>query len=382
MGLLDDFSQFVKTPEGMGLLSAVAGGLAGARRGTPFNNMGRAGLAGVMGYGSALDRQEKTAENAVQNQLRQEQMAEFVRKKKIAEEQQAWLQNNPNVPEEVKAGVVPVEKWWERQNPKVEPYTLTPGSKRYGVDNSVVAEAPIDKKMGTEMVPIQGGMQQMYQTINGVPDITKPIGAPRPIFKSSPDTVVNVGSEKQATEFEKELGKGQAKGVLESKQSAEDAASIMDTVQIGKKLLDKGMITGFGADALKSFGSALNSVGVTFASDPVANTEAYGAAMAQNVAKIIKQFGAGTGLSDADREYAQKMAGGQVTLTEKSLRKILEINEKLAVNVVNRHNKRVAGIKTNIPLEVTLPEIKPDVVNQIPGAIGAPPPGAVRRKGG
>lgn len=80
MGLLDDFSQFVKTPEGMGLLSAVAGGLAGANRGTPINNIGRAGLAGVMGYGNALDRQERTAENALQNQYRNMQIAELKRK--------------------------------------------------------------------------------------------------------------------------------------------------------------------------------------------------------------------------------------------------------------------------------------------------------------
>lgn len=53
-GLLD----FIKTPEGMGLLSAVAGGLSGARRGTPFNNIGRGLLAGVGGYGQALEQQK------------------------------------------------------------------------------------------------------------------------------------------------------------------------------------------------------------------------------------------------------------------------------------------------------------------------------------
>jgi hypothetical protein len=237
-------------------------------------------------------------------------------------------------------------------------------------------------KAGTEDVSLGGGLWQAYETVNGRPDLTKPIGKPFAKRATASESNVTVNGEKQATEFEKALGKGQATSVLDSRQTAEDAASIMETVQIGKSLLDKGMITGFGADALRSFGSALNSVGITLASDPVANTEAYGAAMAQNVAKIIKQFGAGTGLSDADREYAQKMAGGQVTLTEKSLRKILEINEKMAVNVVNRHNQKVSGIKTNIPLEVSLPQVKQNPVNQIPGSIGAPPPGAVRRKGG
>lgn len=49
-GLLD----FAKTPTGQGLLASVAGGLSGARRGTPWNNVGRAGLAGLAGYSNAM----------------------------------------------------------------------------------------------------------------------------------------------------------------------------------------------------------------------------------------------------------------------------------------------------------------------------------------
>ena len=74
--------------------------------------------------------------------------------------------------------------------------------------------------------------------------------------------------------------------------------------------------------------------------------------MAQNVGKLIKQFGAGTGLSDADREYATKMAGGLITVDEKAIRKILDINDKAAQNVIRLHNKRAMGVKTNIPLAV------------------------------
>lgn len=57
-GLLD----FAKTPMGMGLLSAAFGGLAGANRDTPWNNLGRAGLAGVAGYSAADALQQKQVE--------------------------------------------------------------------------------------------------------------------------------------------------------------------------------------------------------------------------------------------------------------------------------------------------------------------------------
>jgi hypothetical protein len=77
--------------------------------------------------------------------------------------------------------------------------------------------------------------------------------------------------------------------------------------------------------------------------------------MGQNTAKLIKQFGAGTGLSDADREYATKIAGGSIKLDDKAIRRILDINDRAARNVINSHNKKVEGIKTNIPLKVNIP---------------------------
>lgn len=52
-GLLD----FLSTPSGIGLLSAVAGGMAGARRGTPINNIGRGVATGLTGYQGAMEAQ-------------------------------------------------------------------------------------------------------------------------------------------------------------------------------------------------------------------------------------------------------------------------------------------------------------------------------------
>jgi len=174
-------------------------------------------------------------------------------------------------------------------------------------------------------------------------------------------TVVNLPPQQSA--FEAGLGKGQATQVMENKTVAEDARSIIDTVAQGRQLLQSGVITGFGADYLTKFGAALNQAGINFAEDKVANTQAFAANMAQNVGRIIKQFGAGTGLSNADREYAEKMAGGNISLDRKALERILDINERAARNVIRLHNKNVSGIKTNIPLTVEEPPV-----------IGAPSP--------
>jgi hypothetical protein len=164
----------------------------------------------------------------------------------------------------------------------------------------------------------------------------------------------------QEKAFEGELGKGQAKRIIDSQVAAQDAASIIDTVRTGRDIMRSGMITGAGADFLVSFNQALKTAGIDAGyADASANSQAYAANMAANVGRLIKQFGAGTGLSDEDRKFATDMAGGRISLDSKAINKILNINEKAARNTITRHNKDVKGIKTNIPLEVEMPpEVK------------------------
>jgi len=177
----------------------------------------------------------------------------------------------------------------------------------------------------------------------------------------------------QEAAFEGGLGAGQSKQILDSKVAAQDAVSIIDTVETGRGLLKSGMITGAGADFMVNLNQALKTAGVDFGyADAAANSQAYAANMAQNVGKIIKQFGAGTGLSDADRQYAEKMAAGKITLDAKALNKILDINERGARNVITRHNKDVEGIKSKIPLKVEMPTKREE-----PAAVVTAPPKAI-----
>lgn len=99
-GLLD----FLKTPEAQGLLGAFAGGMAGARRGTPFNNVGRGLLGGVAAYGGALDRDQQAQQFAAQEQDRQQgrtlrdmQIAQAKTQLERDQAQQAWRQGLPGV---------------------------------------------------------------------------------------------------------------------------------------------------------------------------------------------------------------------------------------------------------------------------------------------
>jgi len=167
---------------------------------------------------------------------------------------------------------------------------------------------------------------------------------------------VDVKLPAQEKKFEEGIGKGQAERVLANQIAAQDAAEILRTNQVGRDILKSGAITGTGANFFVGLNNALAQAGIDFGyADAASNSQAYVAAMGANVGRIIKQFGAGTGLSNDDREYAAKIAAGQITLTETALRRILDINDKAANRVIDLHNKNVKDIKTNIPLTVEKP---------------------------
>lgn len=136
------------------------------------------------------------------------------------------------------------------------------------------------------------------------------------------------------------LGKEQGEAIAEGRKGALSAVSNLETINTGRQLLKEGVLTGTGAEFLVNLNQALKTIGIDAGyADAAANSQAFTSNMAASVGQLIKQFGAGTGLSNADREYAEKMAGGKITLDEKAIRRILDINERASRNVIATHNK-------------------------------------------
>jgi len=221
---------------------------------------------------------------------------------------------------------------------------------------------------------------QVVETATGQILINKATGEVLANLGKSPDRSTRVNTEvklpPQASKFQEGLGAGQAKFVIDSQTAAQDAADILSTNQVGRTLLDSGAITGTGANLFVALNNALTQAGLDFGNaDAAANSQAYAAALGSNVGKLITQFGAGTGLSDGDRLFATQMAAGDITLTEASLRKILDINDRAASKVIDRHNKRVKGIESSVPLTVEKPTFGAPPrasADQIPGQRAAP----------
>jgi hypothetical protein len=169
-----------------------------------------------------------------------------------------------------------------------------------------------------------------------------------------PSTVVMGAA--QETALQKRIGERRADRLIEQQGKAADAARVINNVDIGRNLLDQGTIVGYGAEGLATLNAALERAGLDFGyNDAAANTRAYIATMGGNVGSIITLFGAGTGLSDADREYAKIMAGGDVNLTEDALRKILLINEVQSRYAIEQYNKSVEKVAPELMAEVPPP---------------------------
>ena len=137
----------------------------------------------------------------------------------------------------------------------------------------------------------------------------------------------------------KALEQGIAKSLIEGADVAQSAASAIRNIGVARQQFEGGIISGITAPlelTIRKIGTALG-----FTDSQVSNTEAFRSSLAPVVLESIKGLGAGTAISNADREYAEKFVGGNITLDNASIAKIIGIVEKANLAKVESHNSRV-----------------------------------------
>ncbi|UQD69206.1 hypothetical protein JEY40_24635 [Bradyrhizobium japonicum] len=144
-----------------------------------------------------------------------------------------------------------------------------------------------------------------------------------------------------------------------------DAATAADTiryVQSARGELDKGggIIAGAGANErlqLQKVGSLLGVANP----DAITNTETFRTQIKPIVLSTVKGLGAGSGISNADREFAEKAAGGDITLDQSTIRRVLDITERAARSKIQRYNKLGESMRKSQPdLEQVAPMLSID----------------------
>mgnify|MGYP003146181938 FL=1 len=148
-----------------------------------------------------------------------------------------------------------------------------------------------------------------------------------------------------------------AKGLNEQYKNATDVRMAQNAVHQAMRLLDGGIMTGTKADNRLAIDKLRELT--DFTPDEVdamlARTETYQAVVGQLVGQIIKLFGAGTGLSDADRDYATLMAGGKI----ESLAAILQYHDTRLAQLADVWDKGYGAVlEGNAKKIYTLPVVE------------------------
>jgi len=182
-----------------------------------------------------------------------------------------------------------------------------------------------------------------------------------------------LGLVRKAPQVQEEIDAGQEVGVkamaeanvtnfVELNTKAQDARNMIELIDRQTGRLEGGMPTGLAANVelnLRRFGEL---IGLPY--DPaVTNAETFVSEAGKIVADQIKDFGSGTGLSDADREYAKLIAAADITTQQEALLALLKIRRRAMVETVQNFNKvRTATARrvgeqnmTSFP-SITMPE--------------------------
>lgn len=136
-----------------------------------------------------------------------------------------------------------------------------------------------------------------------------------------------------------DLGKEDYQFIADRAGQLQEVVGGLDSILEARSALDSagGTITGAGAETVRL---PLARIGAAFGvTDPaiVQNTETLGSELAK---RVLTQLNLMKGApSNRDLEFVQKAAGGEISLNEGSIRRLLDIAENAMYRAAERHNK-------------------------------------------
>jgi len=139
------------------------------------------------------------------------------------------------------------------------------------------------------------------------------------------------------TMAEKIMGEG-VERLSDGLDAANKAVTSVESIDTSLENIDN-MFTGYGATFRMDVARAARVAGIDIsAADQIENTEQYASLAGARVADYITNLGAGTGLSDADREFAQKVVAGDIGMSPETMRRLLTTIRKQNVRTIKQYN--------------------------------------------
>ena len=152
-------------------------------------------------------------------------------------------------------------------------------------------------------------------------------------------------------------------------QQAQKAPELLQRAQRVKSMLgpESQAITGAGAEFILGAAKVANTLGFN-TGDAAADTEALARDLAASTLDGIKAsgLGAGSGFSNADRDFLEKVVGGKITLEAKTLQRLADLNEKTALATIQKWNATASRLDNE--------QLKTMGMSQIEMPQGTPPP--------
>ena len=138
----------------------------------------------------------------------------------------------------------------------------------------------------------------------------------------------------------KKLTDGYTDSFLGLYDEALTANDVLRTNAIAQQELDKGIKSGMFASTELLLARFAKSLGMTGEfTDDIASTELFMTQRASQVLKLIKALGTGNAVSNTDREYVEKIVGGNINLDETTLRRLLELEREYGNQVIAKANQ-------------------------------------------
>jgi hypothetical protein len=138
---------------------------------------------------------------------------------------------------------------------------------------------------------------------------------------------------KRENAFASPLAKDVAKEVEATRAIIDTAKQSANVLNNAKSLMDskEGIFSGFGANFKLGTTRFIDAVGLQVGDEKIINTQTFQNLMGNQTLAILGSgsLGAGTGISDNDRAFAERIAGGLITLDDKSIRKTMDLNQRL-----------------------------------------------------
>jgi hypothetical protein len=154
-----------------------------------------------------------------------------------------------------------------------------------------------------------------------------------------------------ATSIVNDLTGGSSKQVFdalkERAEAAQTAANGLNALREARKAVTDGGFFGAGADQRLGFAKIGALLG--FEDGRITNTETFRSAIAPQVAAVMKATVGSTQISNADREFAEKAAGGSIALDDKSINRLLNIMERGSNDIISRHQRQLDAVYPDGP---------------------------------